>query len=86
MFSKRLEQLLAHGTVKYRYAKHKKQDTVMRKAITPNERLTVTLRFLATGRTLEHFKFSTRISPQALGRLNHSSPLTNSVTHQKITH
>ncbi|PNF19897.1 hypothetical protein B7P43_G12288 [Cryptotermes secundus] len=45
----------------------KKEDTNMRKAITPNERLTVTLRYLATGRTLEDLKFSTRISPQALG-------------------
>ncbi|XP_023718189.1 uncharacterized protein LOC111870281 [Cryptotermes secundus] len=41
----------------------------MRKAITPNERLTATLRYLATGRTLEDLKFSTRISPQALGRV-----------------
>ena len=46
-----------------------KQDTVMRKAITPHERLTATLRFLATGRSLEDLKFSTCISPQALGRI-----------------
>lgn len=45
----------------------KRQDTVMRKAISPHERLTATLRFLATGRSYEDLKFSTLISPQALG-------------------
>jgi hypothetical protein len=40
----------------------------MREAITPSERLTATLRYLATGRTLEDLKFSTPIS-QALGRV-----------------
>ncbi|XP_067130354.1 putative nuclease HARBI1 [Centruroides vittatus] len=45
----------------------KKQDTVMRAAISPHERLTVTLRYLATGRSFEDLKFSTVISPQALG-------------------
>ncbi|CAH1963126.1 unnamed protein product [Acanthoscelides obtectus] len=45
----------------------KKQDTVMRKAISPHERLTATLRFLATGRSYEDLKFTTIISPQALG-------------------
>ena len=43
----------------------KRQDTVMRKAISPHERLTATLRFLATGRSYEDLKFSTSISPQA---------------------
>ncbi|KAJ8965637.1 hypothetical protein NQ314_003987 [Rhamnusium bicolor] len=38
----------------------------MRSAISAHERLTVTLRFLATGRSYEDLKFSTRISPQAL--------------------
>ncbi|XP_050307342.1 uncharacterized protein LOC126747932 [Anthonomus grandis grandis] len=44
-----------------------KEDTVMRMAIPPNERLMATLRFLATGRSYEDLKFSTAISPQALG-------------------
>lgn len=44
----------------------KKKDTIMRKSITPHERLSATLRFLATGRTYEDLKFSTIISPQAL--------------------
>ena len=41
----------------------------MRKAITPHERLTATLRFLATGASYEDLKFGTRISAQALGRI-----------------
>ena len=44
----------------------KKKDTIMRNAISPHERLTATLRFLATGRSYEDLKFSTIISPQAL--------------------
>lgn len=47
----------------------KKTDTVMRRAISPHERLTATLRFLATGRSYECLKFSTRISPQSLGKI-----------------
>jgi hypothetical protein len=46
-----------------------KHDTVMRPAISPKERLTATLRFLATGRQLEDLKFSTGISPQSLGKI-----------------
>ena len=46
-----------------------KQDTYMRQVILPHERLTATLRFLATGRSYEDLKFSTYISPQALGRI-----------------
>ncbi|VVC94454.1 unnamed protein product [Leptidea sinapis] len=41
----------------------------MRQAITPHERLTATLRFLANGRTYEDLKFTTLISPQSLGRI-----------------
>lgn len=41
----------------------------MRKAITAEERLIVTLRYLATGRSLEDLKFSAVISPQALGKI-----------------
>ena len=44
----------------------KKKDTNMRDAISPHERLTATLRFLATGRSYEDLKYSTIISPQAL--------------------
>ena len=35
--------------------KVKRQDTVMRKAISPGERLAITLRFLATGTLFFHF-------------------------------
>ncbi|XP_068135717.1 putative nuclease HARBI1 [Hyperolius riggenbachi] len=44
-----------------------KEDTWMRKSISPRQRLTATLRFLATGRSLQDLKFTTGISPQALG-------------------
>lgn len=44
-----------------------KKNTKMRKAISAEERLIATLRFLATGRSFEDLKFSTLISPQALG-------------------
>lgn len=46
-----------------------KQDTVMREAITPEQRLIATLRYLATGRSLQDLKFTTGISPQALGKI-----------------
>jgi hypothetical protein len=46
-----------------------KLDTVMRPAVSPKERLTATLRFLATGRQLEDLKFSTGISPQSLRKI-----------------
>jgi len=45
----------------------RKCDCVMRRATTTHERLRVTLRFLATGRSYEDLKFSAAISPQALG-------------------
>ncbi|KAH1021525.1 hypothetical protein HUJ04_011030 [Dendroctonus ponderosae] len=38
----------------------------MRRAITPHERISATLRFLATGGSYEDFKFSTVISKPAL--------------------
>jgi len=46
-----------------------KQDTILRPAISPHERLTATLRYLATGRNYEDLKFSTLISPQSLGKI-----------------
>lgn len=46
-----------------------KNNTVMRAAISAHERLTATLRFLATGRSYECLKYSTIISPQALGKI-----------------
>jgi len=41
----------------------RKCDGVMRRAITPNERLSVSLRLLATGRSYKDLKFSAAISP-----------------------
>lgn len=46
-----------------------KQDTKFRKAISVHEKLSATLRFLATGRSYEDLKFSCAISPQSLGRI-----------------
>lgn len=43
-----------------------RSDTRMRKAITAHERLTATLRFLATGRSYEDLKFTCAISAPAL--------------------
>lgn len=43
-----------------------RSNTVMREAISPNERLSATLRFLATGRSYEDLKFFTCISKPAL--------------------
>ncbi|KAK5648133.1 hypothetical protein RI129_003025 [Pyrocoelia pectoralis] len=47
----------------------KRYDTVMKCSITPHERLSATLRFLATGRTYEDLKFSTCISKSALSNM-----------------
>lgn len=43
-----------------------RQNTVMRDCISPHERLTCTLRFLATGRSYRDLRFTTAISHQAL--------------------
>lgn len=43
-----------------------KEDTKFRTAISPHERLTATLCYLARGRTYEDLKFVTCISPQSL--------------------
>lgn len=43
-----------------------KQDTVMRQSISPEERLTATLRFLATGRSLQDLSFTTGIGTSTL--------------------
>nr|XP_022903540.1 uncharacterized protein LOC111415891 isoform X1 [Onthophagus taurus] len=43
-----------------------KQDTVMRQSISPEERLTATLRFLATGRSLQDLSFTTDIGTSTL--------------------
>lgn len=47
----------------------RKKDTHLREAISPNERLCATLRFLATGANYEQLKFSTVISASSLGRI-----------------
>ncbi|PNF32630.1 hypothetical protein B7P43_G17751, partial [Cryptotermes secundus] len=59
---------MSDENLKYMLAKVK-QDTLLWNAITPEERIVATLRFLATGRSFEDPKFATIISPQALGKI-----------------
>jgi len=46
-----------------------KQNTIMRKCISPHERLTATLRFLATGRSYTDLQYSTIIPKPALSKI-----------------
>ena len=46
-----------------------KKNPTMRQAVTAHERLTATSRFLATRRSYVDLKFSTIMSPQALGKI-----------------
>jgi hypothetical protein len=46
-----------------------KQTTNMRNSLSAEERLTATLRYLATGNSYEDLKFSTGISPRLLGKI-----------------
>ena len=52
-----------------------RQDTVMREAITAEQRLVATLRYLATGRSLQDLKFTTGISPPGSGPHNTCSSI-----------
>lgn len=47
----------------------RKESTHLREAISLHERLSVTLRYLATGRTYEDLKFTAVISAQSLGQI-----------------
>lgn len=44
----------------------KRQDTIMRKSITPSEKLAATLRYLATGESYKSTNYQTRISTSTL--------------------
>lgn len=46
-----------------------KQTTIMRDPVSVEERLSVTLRYLATGSSYEDLKFTTAISAQCIGRV-----------------
>ncbi|GFN94113.1 hypothetical protein PoB_002061900 [Plakobranchus ocellatus] len=46
-----------------------KQTTNMRQSISPTERLSITLRYLATGNTFEDLKFASAIAPQTIGKI-----------------
>lgn len=47
----------------------RKEDTRFRESISPFERLSATMRFLATGMTYEELKYPTTISAQSLGHI-----------------
>ena len=47
----------------------RKMDTQLRDSITASERLSSTLRFLATGQTFQELMFTTAISSQSLGHI-----------------
>jgi hypothetical protein len=46
-----------------------KEDIVIKNAIPASQRLSATLRFLATGQASENLKFTTAIAPQTLNRI-----------------
>lgn len=46
-----------------------KKNTVMRESIPAYTRLSVTLRYLATGNTFEDLKFGNAVSPQSISRI-----------------
>lgn len=46
-----------------------KEDTILRDAISPKQRLFATLRYLASGLTFEGLKFETAIAAQTLGEI-----------------
>ncbi|KAJ8882316.1 hypothetical protein PR048_014118, partial [Dryococelus australis] len=58
-----------------------KQDTCMRKAISPHERRTVTLRFLATGRSYKDLEYTTIESKPALSKI---IPETSETLYQAL--
>ncbi|KYQ60554.1 hypothetical protein ALC60_00395 [Trachymyrmex zeteki] len=46
-----------------------KQDTVMREAISPRNRLCIILRYLTTGNSFQNLAYSVRIAPNTLSKL-----------------
>lgn len=50
-----------------------KKDTVMRKSISSKDRLSVTLRYLATGNTFKDLSYSTRIAPNTISNIVRST-------------
>lgn len=46
-----------------------KRNTIMRDAIPASQRLSITLRYLATGNSFEDLKFLTAVSPQSIGHI-----------------
>ena len=59
LFNELLKNITLYSTTK---------NTVMRDSLSVEERLALTLRFIATGRALEDMKFSVTISPSAISQ------------------
>ena len=49
--------------------KIEKQNTIMRDAVPASQRLSITLRFLATGNTFEDLKYTSAVSPQSISNI-----------------
>lgn len=65
----RMNDMLFNNLLGIIKSKIEKKNTVMRDAVSAEERLIVTLRYLATGNSYEDLKFSTAISPQLIGKI-----------------
>ncbi|XP_026476670.1 uncharacterized protein LOC113382635 [Ctenocephalides felis] len=47
----------------------KKEDTVMRQAISQRDRLCITIRYLATGNSFRDISYSTRVAPNTISQI-----------------
>ncbi|KYN21916.1 hypothetical protein ALC57_05700 [Trachymyrmex cornetzi] len=65
----RMEQYVLEKLLQFVTPYIQKQNTVMREAISSRDRLSVTLRFLATGNTFQDLSYSTRIAPNTLSQI-----------------
>jgi hypothetical protein len=63
----RLDATLFDELLKIITPRIEKRNTATRDAIPPSQRLSITLRNLATGNTFEDFKFTSAISQQSIG-------------------
>lgn len=50
-----------------------KKNTVMRQAISPSDRLSVTLQYLETGNTFQDLSYSVRIAPKTISKIVRST-------------
>ena len=62
-----------------------RRNTVFRESVSAEERLIVTLRYLATGRSYEDMKFSAAISPQLLSAIIPETCAASNATRNRST-